>query len=605
MSNRIGNGPTGYPGKQLTNSVNPKKGKNGSKLLSKIEDDEFVSLLINDLGGEYCDSWLLHMLEEANRYYRGRDIEKARELYTEILELASKEDENGGLIYFNQPIYRTANSYLNQIKNGLNFFGYHPNYAPILDRNIFRQRAEDVLDSAARAYASLNEIKQTESLAQLRQQVAKIYDFEVELAKQRLDDDIRLTENKLETLDLDLDAYIEQHDYITQQLEEMMDDHERLMTASDGVEFDFFDFIAGAASVYSGGADLFSAYQAAGFTSLKDVTWSFILDNKSAIGQIAQGIGQSGVIGMLLGDEERLYDEIELLNLKHQIREFTLNSLEVAHKISVTQVELLFQSIRLESLKNRRSFIADNQNAVDRFFENTRLSLEEAKTMLPAIQGAYGELTDMVRLYIYQYAKGIEFWTHQRSEHDINYNFDNPSQLRVQLESLIRRELDFYNQLETDYHLDDYPLEIVFDEDSHPRKFERLRRTGKFSFRIRPRHIESHKRLVRLKSINFEIKRIRQDEPLLKAYLVHSGESRFKDESGQILAYVHNRQRRYYEYDIQTWERKNVELNEYAKSLVSPMSNWQLIIDQSINPGLNFSKIKKITLKINIMYLPV
>lgn len=599
-------GPKGYDGSQPLNNFVPEKGVDGYiQTNTNIDNDLFTAEVISKLGNTVFDSWLNIILDKADEYYRNHRLIAAKELYELLISLASKNISEFQITYFNKDVYVAASNQLGKIKLGLNFFGYSRIYAPILNRKVYQKKSESIINGLALAEQTIYQIETLQNITALSNTVTKFFNFQVSIAHIEVDEERNIASNKIVLLENDIENYTLRHQYLVEQLEQMTQTHERLVQTTNGNSFDLIDFAKGMITVYYGGVELYEAYKASEFLGVQDISWKFLESNSDALGKIAGGISESGIIGFLLNDEKKLYSEVDLLNLKYQIKEFTLAAMDTAHDIATAKLELIFERSRLGDLKQKQNYINQMQLRVDFLLQQNQIKQNDIEEIKIIARLVYNQFYQVAHRYLFYFAKAQEFLNHTNVEQNVIYGINSAAQLNLQLQKLIEDEIIFYNDFDTKYSEDVNYTEIKLLKSELPWMFELFHRTGTLNFRLKPDNFDSHKRQIRIKEIDFCVKNISSYNGVLKGYLTHLGKSRFIMANGDVKEYVHRKQQRYYEYDTSNWKRLNREIEEYQNSFVSPISSWQLEVNTDINPLLDIKNIDEIILNIKTIYLPI
>jgi len=597
----IAYGNIGLTGKVLLQTHTPESGSDGDKVILILTDDEYVKSIVSELNtNETADALFKFKLEHSDLLYKNRKIDSARLKYENLKTLTSFEDGT----YQNDSIYMASTSQSRKIRLGLNYFGYSPVYVPILDRSVYESRMERLLKAARTIHTNYLQIENAKLIQDIVLALRQIFQFEVQNILVNLDDDIENANSEIELYINDTDFYIQKHKYLTDQISELMELENRLMSATSGGDsFDFIDFVKGMAKVYTGGTTVITAWEAAKVASESDL-FDFIKDNKDPLSKIAKGFSDSGVKTLFFGNRKKLYSEVDLLPLKNEIRELTYEVLDISQQLSSANIKILQERSRINSLNSRKMQVRQTQAVISEQLANNNLNASDLELMKADTRLTLSHIMDLTHEYLFYYVRAQQFWTHKNTENQIVYENLDPNHTSLQFERAKSQEVKYYASIETGYTQDKYPIHIDFNRENFRIKFEEFDKSGIFSFLLDESMFSSEMRLIRLINIGFELAGDEILDKTLSGFLAHDGESRFINEVGDEIIYTHTPQKIFLKYNLPSYKQINEPVLDYQKSYISPLSNWRLILADK-DSEMNRTSISQITIKCQVLYKPI
>ena len=391
-------GRLGATGIKQANTHNPKPGKSGKKVVEKLNDDSFIKSINEEFQNSgFVDILLNFQLEEAEELFKNGEIEAALGKY-EKLKALSSYDEGG---YANRDIFITARNQIQKIGLGQNYFGFGPMDVPLLSRSVYENRIKSLLEAADRSYKYFLSLENISQLQEIRRILSEFYGFEVQNVIQNVQADISEAEGNLKLYESDVEFYKKKHKYLTDEIESMMSQEERLMSlTTGGVSFDFLDFVKGAAMMYSGGTAVFASLKAAEIASATDI-FNFLEDNEEHISKIAKGFNQSGIMSFISKDRKKVYSEVDLLPLQAQIREFTLEALDVTQHLGTANMKIALEKSRIASLNDRAELLVESQNRAETMLNSSNLALTDIEALKATLRLNIFYIIDMSHQYLF------------------------------------------------------------------------------------------------------------------------------------------------------------------------------------------------------------
>jgi hypothetical protein len=551
-------------------------------IVKQINKDEFGKLFSNELL-----NYFEIQVENGDLSYKTNDLKAAYGIYKELIIKNTLPD--GSKV--SQKLDQYLVTQVGKMNAGLDYFGYHPTFVPILDRSIYEQQNERTLKLLSNAEAAIENLKTQDLLLSVRREISnsvgnviglKIIDFDNAL-------DIQMEEkSRLQMVNRDL---ISKRDLLYEELKALWQNRERAIRLPDESNFDFLTFAANVVKIVTVGPQAIQ-----GIVDLGVVDF---VKSKDGIGQVKEVASSIGGIITITSTND-LKKQTELLNIDKESKRLLTAVIDLSDKINTNAWQLKSIAAREQSINNFKLGLGRLKTNIADALLQTDLESAQKLRSIEQLEDLRISAVELMHLSLYLYSKSIYFWRLKQPELDYSV-LTSSLNIAQSLNVFKQSELNYYEGIARRF---DNELIIDFSINDHPDLFRDIKDKESSIINISQSNFLGFQKNIRCQDIHFDVRfwGAKTTNGKLIVSVKHSGVSYITSREGIDYSFDHVSKRIPKQYLISDWSSLFNPVYEISYAEISPITSWVISVPKKDNLGLDLSNCNKISLLIKYSF---